>query len=450
MTFCPSGWFALHESKLWKENNVGSEFIVFLVMVGVFMLGCFLFKLPVSVSMLLAAVMGALSGMALGLVTDGFPLRHLVEGSVSYIDTILVIACAMIFMKVLEFSGALNALSVTIVRRFHQRPVILLILLMGIIMFPGMITGSSTAAILSAGSIVAPILLLMGISKLNTASIIAMGGMMGMVAPPINLPAMIIGGGIDTPYVGFEVPLLILSIPIAIFSVLFLGHKEVKNLDYARIEPHLDMEIAKQYGIRLYLPIFVLVVLMVFTKVAPGILDLGIPLIFLISAAVGIPTGRKINILQLLRAAVKAALPVMGILMGVGMLIQIMTLTGVRGLIVVSCLSLPENLLYVAMGLSLPLFGSISAYGASSVLGVPFALAMLNQNTIVTISSISSIASLGDMMPPTALAGMFAAQVTGVKKYSRVLKRCIVPMAVLLVYSIVVIIFSKQIASLVL
>ena len=35
----------------------------------------------------------------------------------------------------------------------------ILVLLMLIIMFPGMITGSSTAAVLSAGAIVAPILL---------------------------------------------------------------------------------------------------------------------------------------------------------------------------------------------------------------------------------------------------------------------------------------------------
>lgn len=43
--------------------------ITFIVMVGVFMIGCFAFKLPVGVSMLIAALCGALEG---GLGTETF------------------------------------------------------------------------------------------------------------------------------------------------------------------------------------------------------------------------------------------------------------------------------------------------------------------------------------------------------------------------------------------
>ena len=416
------------------------ELIVFIVMLAVFMLGCFLAKLPVGVSMMLAAISGCL------VAGEGIPLRHLVEGSFSYVDTIMVIASAMVFMKALELSGALNALSVLIVKKFHKQPLVLLMLIMAIIMFPGMITGSSTAAVLSAGSIMAPVLILMGIDKISAAAIIAMGGLTGMIAPPVNLPAMIIGGGIDTPYVGFAIPLLVLTIPVAIFSVLFLGYKQAKNLDYSIIEPQLDFEIGKKYGAKLYLPIVVLVALMVIAQLVPQA-NVGMPLTFLISAAAGMVSGRKINLVKLFQSAIHDALPVMAILMGVGMFIQVMTLTGVRGFIVVSCLSLPENLLYAAAGVSLPLFGAVSAFGAASVLGVPFTLAMLKQNTILTIAALSLITSLGDMMPPTALAGLFAAQVVGLEKYGVVLKRCMVPMLVLLVYGVVVIMFSNQLAA---
>lgn len=117
--------------------------------------------------MMLAAIGGCLVG------GKGIPVRHLVEGSFSYIDTILVIATAMIFMKVVEKSGALDALSTVIIKKFHNHPAILLILIMLVTMFPGMITGSSTAAVLSAGSIMAPVLLLMGIDAVSTAAIIA-------------------------------------------------------------------------------------------------------------------------------------------------------------------------------------------------------------------------------------------------------------------------------------
>ncbi|HIR44173.1 MAG TPA: TRAP transporter large permease subunit [Candidatus Ventrisoma faecale] len=418
------------------------ELIIFLIMVGVFMLGCFLAKLPVGVSLLISSIAGAIAG------GQGIPIRHLVEGTFSYVDTILVIGTAMMFMKVVEKSGTLDALSSVIVKKFYKHPAILLILIMLVIMFPGMITGSSTAAVLSAGSIMAPVLLIMGMDAVSAAALIAMGGLMGMVAPPVNLPAMIIGGGIDVPFVGFSVPLLMLTIPIAIFSALFLGLKQTKGLSYEKVAPHLNTEVAEKYGIRIYLPLVVLVVLMALTKIFKVIPDIGMPLMFLISAAVGLFTGRKVSPFEVISEAINSALPVMSILMGVGMFIQIMTLTGVRGFIVLTCLGLPESLRLLAAGVSIPLFGAVSSFGAASVLGVPFSLAFLNMDTVFTIAGLSFIASLGDMMPPTALAGIFAAQVTGVKDYVKVLKRCLVPMGVMLVYGMIFIYFSKPLAAL--
>lgn len=416
------------------------ELIIFLAMVGTFVLGCFAVKLPVSISMVLSAVVGALVG------GQGFPLRHLVEGTFSYVDTILVIACAMIFMKVVQESGALDALASLIIEKFHKVPALLLILIMLVIMFPGMITGSSTAAVLSAGSIMAPVLMMMGIPMLETASIIAMGGLLGMIAPPVNIPAMIIGGGIDIPYVGFELPLTLLTFPLAIFTVLFFGYKYVKKLDYEAVKLKLNNESREKYGFRIYIPILVALVLMVLNKAVPAFPSLGMPLIFLIGAAVGMFTGNKINIVKVCKDAVQSVLPVLGILMGVGMFIQIMTLTGVRGLIVTSCLSLPEVLLYVAMAISIPLFGAVSSFGAASVLGVPFLLAFMSQNQIVTAAAISLIASLGDMMPPTALAGIFAAQVVGLEKYTPVLKKCLIPSLVLIIWAILFIVFANDLA----
>ena len=417
------------------------ELIIFIVMIGIFMLCCFAAKLPVGVAMMLAAIGGCLVG------GKGIPIRHLVEGTFSYVDTILVISTAMVFMKVIEESGALDALSTVIIKKFHKHPAILLILIMIVIMFPGMITGSSTAAVLSAGSIMAPVLLLMGIDAVSTAAIIAMGGLMGMVAPPVNLPAMIIGGGIDVPFVGFGLPLLLLTVPVAIFSALFLGLKQAKNMDYAKVEPQLNTELSEKYGIRLYIPLVVLIVLMALTKIFKVIPDIGMPLMFIISAVVGMFTGRKFNVVKTVSEAVHTSLPVMGILMGVGMFIQVMTLTGVRGFIVMFCLGLPESVRLIAAGITIPLFGAVSSFGAASVLGVPFALAFLNMNTVYTIASLSFVASLGDMMPPTALAGIFAAQVSGVEDYVKVLKRCLVPMAFVVVYGFVFIYFSKTIAA---
>lgn len=421
------------------------ELIIFLAMVGVFIIGCFTLKLPVSIAMVASSVVGTLiSG-------NGIPVRHLVEGSFGYLDTILVIATAMIYMKVIQESGALDALSTMIIDKYHKKPAILLIFLMFIVMLPGMITGSSTAAVLSAGSIVAPVLQMMGVPLVETGAIIALGGLMGMIAPPVNVPAMIIGGGIDMPYVGFEIPLLLLTVPIAIFSVIFLGYKHVKNFDYGSIKEKINTEVGRKYGLKIYLPIIAVLLLMIINKAMPSIIpNLGMPLIFLIGSIVGLFSGKKISPLKVAKNAIKDALPILGILMGVGMFIQVMTLTGVRGFIVVNCLSLPAVLLYFAIGITIPLFGAVSSFGSASVLGVPFLLALLSKNQIITSSALSLIASLGDLMPPTALAGIFAAKVVGIDNYFGVLKKCLIPSLVIIIYGILFIIFSNQIGVLIL
>ena len=419
------------------------ELILFLAMIAVFAISCFAFKLPVSLAMVLASITGTL------IAGKGIPIRHLVEGMFGYLDTILVIATAMIFMKVIQEIGTLNALSATIIKRFHKIPWLLLILLRFISMFPGMITGSSTASVLTAGSIVAPILMYIGIPMVETATIIALGGLCGMIAPPVNIPAMIIGGGIDMPYVGFTIPLLLLTVPVAIFSVLFLGLKHVKKIDYDAIKSKIDFSAIDQYGFRLYIPILLALFLMTMDKVLPNVFGLGMPLIFMISAVVGAFCGKKINFFTVSKNAISESLPVMGILMGVGMFIQIITLTGVRGFIVVNSLSLPPSLVYIAMAITIPLFGAVSSFGASSVLGVPFLMVFLAKNQIITGSAISFIAALGDLMPPTALAGIFAAQIVGMKDYTPVLRKAIIPALIIILYSIVMIIFSKELGSLI-
>lgn len=426
-------------------NKLQIEFIIFMSMVAVFMIGAFFLKLPVSISMVLASIAGALVG------GHGVPIVHLVEGTFGYIDTILVIATAMMFMKVVQDSGALSALNDMILRKFHKNKVILLILLMLIIMFPGMITGSSTAAVLSAGALIAPVLMKMGIPRQKTGAIVAIGAILGMIAPPVNVPAMIIGGGIDLPYVGFTLPLLILTIPLAIFTVLFLGLKDSKDFDYEKMLEEDGISIENQYkGFKIYIPIILVLALMILGQLLPSIIpDLGMPLIFVIGALVGLFTGEKVNIIQTTKEAVNSTLPVLGILMGVGMFIQIMTLTGVRGFIVISALSLPSILLYVGIAIAMPAFGAVSSFGSASVLGVPFLLALLGRNEIVVAAALSLIAGLGDLVPPTALAGIFAAQVVGEENYVEVLKECLVPAIAILVWGLIFVIFAGPIASII-
>lgn len=416
-------------------------------MIAVFAFGAFAFKLPIAIAMSSAAVIGA------ALAGFGFPLRHLVEGMFGYIDTILIIATAMIFMNTMQAIGLMDAVAALIIRRFRSSPLMLSAGVMFLIMLPGMLTGSSTAGVLTTGALVAPVLIRLGVPSVKTAAFIAVGAILGMIAPPINIPVMIIGGGIDMPYVGFAIPLLVATIPMALFSmaVLVIPHlKSGADVDEAALEADLSrMELAALTP-KLFLPFFVLIALMAADQFLSGkIPSLGMPLQFLIASASAFLTGRKWNVIESATNALRDAIPVLGILMGVGMFIQIMTLTGVRGFVVVSALAIPAWLLYVSIGLSLPAFGAISSFGAASVLGVPFILALLSKDQIMVASGLSLIAGLGDLVPPTALAGIFAAQVAGEKNYFVVLKHCIIPAVAIALWGICVIVLANPIAALV-
>jgi TRAP-type C4-dicarboxylate transport system permease large subunit len=398
-------------------------------MVGAFVLGTFAFKLPVSISLVIASVVGAAVG------GQGFPLRHLVEGTLGYLDALLIIATAMVFMRMIQASGLLDTVAHAMTARLHHRPATLLVLMMLFAMSAGMITGSSTAAVLTTGAIVAPVFMALGISRDKTGAIIAMAGILGMIAPPVNIPVMIIGGGVDMPYIGFTLPLLVLTVPLAVVVVLFLGLPSARA---AIFEPDmLPKSYHAQYGLRLYLPLILLVVLIVGEQALPQIVPpLGMPLIFTLCAAVTPFTGRRFKALAISREALGAALPVMGILAGVGMFLQIMALTGGRGFLVSMLVGLPLALLYISIGISMPVFGAVSAYGSASILGVPFVLALLGSNEILVASALSLIAAMGDLMPPTALAGLFAAQVVKQPNYFKVMKHCLAPAGFTIVASL--------------
>jgi TRAP-type C4-dicarboxylate transport system permease large subunit len=404
-----------------------SEAIIFLLMVGIFAILAMVLKLPIGISLALSALSGALLG------GEGLALRHLVEGSFGYFETILIILSAMIFMKVLQVSGILDSITAFLLKTFYRKKITLLLTVMVLIMFPGMITGSSTAAVLTTGVLVAPVLIRLGLSKVKAAALIAMGAILGMIAPPVNILVMIMGAGVDMPYVGLTLPLLIIVVPLALVISLWLGYKDIKIIGYEEMKSILPESVFALYGFRLYLPLIIVLALMLGQSFMVEIMpDIGIPAIFLLASLIGLFCGRPFHFIKITQEAVKEAMPILSILVGVGMFIQIMTLTGGRGWAVMSFLSLPPVLLYLGIGISMPLFGAVSAYGSASILGVPFILALINKNAIITASALSAIAGLGDLMPPTALAGMFAAQVIGEKNYFNVLRHCIVPALFLL------------------
>lgn len=392
---------------------------VFIAMVGTFLLTVFLLRQPVALALLAGSVVGAaVAGL-------GFPLRHFVEGTFVYLDTILIIACAMLFMRGIQASGLLETVAHHIARGLKNWPTVLLVVMMVFAMTAGMVTGSSTASVLTTGAIAAQVFSAMGLDKTRVGALIAIAGLLGMIAPPVNIPVMIIGGGVDMPYEGFYLPLLLLTVPTAVLAALWIGWMGIRRFGG---ESHLPPSVHREYGLRLYLPLLVFVGLVVAERAFPRWFpSLGLPVTFLLAYAISSVCGRRFNPVKTALAALHDALPILGILVGVGTFIQVMTLTGARGMIVAAFAGLPRSLFYGSIAVSMPLFGAVSAFGSASILGVPFLLNLLGSGVIVTASSLSLFASLGDLVPPTALAGLFAAQVVGEKNYLRILVRCGVP-----------------------
>ncbi|MEI6876008.1 MAG: TRAP transporter large permease subunit, partial [Spirochaetota bacterium] len=255
-------------------------------------------KFPVSLSLVLTAVaLPLLSGR-------GFPLDQLVEGMFGYLDTGLVLITAMIFLKVIEGNGLLGELTRSITIRFGTSPLLLLVALTIVVMFPGMITGSCTASVLGTGTLVSPILLAMGMPLPVVGAVISSAAVYGMIAPPVNIPIMIIGGGIDLPYIGFDGILALIAFPLAILTTIFLGYRHVDRAALARVIEAKKAE-PKAANLLVYLPLLVAVVLMVGPKVFPKWFpDPRMPLTFAISALVGLLVGKRFDVVKVTREGV--------------------------------------------------------------------------------------------------------------------------------------------------
>lgn len=420
-----------------------SEGVSLLWMIAVLCGGIFLFRIPTGVSLMLAAFAGSLvSG-------NGFGLRFIMEGTMLYLDPMLIVITSLFFMAVFERSGALSTLNVWAVRTFAKWPFVLVSLLMLFVMFPGMFTGLTAPCVLTTGAMVAPLILAAGAPPAVAGAFIASGAFFGMVAPPVNICAMLIGAGVDMPYVGFDLPLLVMTIPLAAITAFLLIGKYFKNFDVRNAIDVLPESRFQKHGIKLFLPIAVLASLLLGEKFLPGMVPyLGIPLIFIVSAAIGFFTGDKVSLKESADWSIAQSLAILSLLAGIGAFLEVLTLTGARGWIVINLLSLPDWQLYLGIAVLVPLFGGVSAYGASVVLGVPILLSLLDHNNILVAAALSMLASVGDFMPPTRLAVLLAGPVVGEPSSARILRYCTWPVVLSVSLSLLVIYFANDLANL--
>jgi hypothetical protein len=403
-------------------------------------------KVSVELSLFFAAVAGALAG------GEGIPVRHIAEGAFTYLDICLIFITATLFMNLLKEAGAAAFAVRAILRRFHRRKNILFALLALLLLVPGALTGAGSVTVLVVGGMAATVLTAMGISKPKVAAIIFVIAGLSAAAPPVSLWAMLTAAGVNMPYVGFFLPLLVPCVVLALVTIFILGRK-AKPVELEEALAGLPEAPEKMNGWRIGLPFLLFFILLLAGRAFPFSFPiLGLPLMFAASAGLTVLLSpRKLPFFRISVETVHQLLPLVGTLTCVGILVQIMTLTGVRGLIAITTVTLPVTAVIASLVLTLPISEAVLMWGAAPVLGVPLILLFntIGLNPVIALAGMSVIWPLGDAIPPTAIIGRLTAVTVGMKEpYRDFLKSCLIPAALIMATGLLMVIFSKKLGFL--
>ncbi|MBU4493696.1 MAG: C4-dicarboxylate ABC transporter [Acidobacteria bacterium] len=419
--------------------------IILLSMVAAYILAK-LFKISTELSMFFAALAGALAGGA------GIPARHIAEGAFTYLDIILIFITATFFMNLLKESGGVAFVIRGILRKFHHSKILLFLLLTLILLIPGALTGAGSVTVLITGGMIAVVLGYMGLSRPRTAAIVFIIAGLSAAAPPVSLWAMLTAAGVNMPYVGFFLPLLIPCVLLSLLTIFILGWKG-KRVDLDKALKELPEAPDKMNWLRVILPFVAFFFLIAAGRVWPHSLPIvGLPLMFVVSALLSLLLSPiRLSVFRIARDTIRQLLPLIGTLTCVGILVQIMTLTGVRGLIAVTVVTLPVFIVVATLALTLPVSEAVLMWGAAPVLGVPLVLLFntIGLNPIVALAGMSVIWPLGDALPPTAIIGRLTKDTVHMEEpYREMLKHCLIPAVLIAVVGTLMVLFSKKLAFL--
>jgi len=415
------------------------------VMVVVYVLAR-VFTPSTELSMLAAAIAGALAG------GFGFPYRHIAEGATTYLDINLIFITATLFMNILKESGGVAFAVRAILRRFHNNRPLLLLLLAILLLIPGALTGAGSVTVLIVGGMVATVLHYMGISKIKISAIIFLIAGLSAAAPPVSLWAMLTAAGVNMPYVGFFWPLAIPCVAGAILTIFILGWKGTRT-DIVKAMAELPEPPQKMNWFRVLLPFAIFLGLIFLYRGLPFSTPVvGLPLMFLCAGTASyLLSPLRVDLLKISRQTIEQLLPLIATLTCAGILVQIMTLTGVRGLLAVTAVTLPIAVVFATLFLVLPVSESVLMYAAAPVLGVPLILLFntIGLNPIVALAGMSIIWPLGDALPPTAIIGRLTVEVVGYREsYFSFLKCCAVPALIIVIMGTLMVIYSAKLSFL--
>lgn len=419
------------------------ELLIALVMLGVVVVGSVLTKnnkKRAVLVLLLAALAGSLTaGM-------GVRFREIVEGPFGFLDAALSVVCAAILVRALEQTGAFDALLEHILSMKNRTLRALCMALL--IALPGMLTGLASVSAVTTGALVGRRMKSAGVAQDKIARTVIVGSFLGMMLPPNCLPAIIAANGagsvLPTPYVGFFLPLLVLSLPA--FAVYVLTCRDT-----------LAFEASAKPGTGAKLPLLVLA-LVALAVLVEGLLSSvvyigGSALYFTVAALVLLLTcgGAKKALDTASAGLMDAAIPV-ALMFALGSFIEVSSMTGVRGFYSLLILGTDTS---VVMLIQMALMLVVGA-----VLGTPipaflatyavFPIGWLANTVIVTgVASALGAAHLLAMRGGLTEEVCTALALDGVS-WKNTVRHLLLPAALVLAMGVVMVVFGDSMTALIL
>ena len=205
--------------------NLTEAYLLLAVMLAVVAVVSVLFKGKSGLIAPLIFVAGLITALVAGL---GFRLREVTEGPFVFVDTLMWVLCGAAFSYLLYVNGTFQFLFAKVVgkKRSPAAQMFILILFIGL---PGMITGTALASVATTGLMAGRYLLDKGMEKSKVVEVVTVGALMGMLLPPLCVPAMaptIARQGLyPGAFEGYFLPILILALPALIVYCALAGRR---------------------------------------------------------------------------------------------------------------------------------------------------------------------------------------------------------------------------------
>lgn len=339
-------------------------YIVLFIVLGIVAAASFFFRNDETKLAPIIFAAAAAGALAAGM---GLRIRELVEGPFGYLDCVLTVLSGMLFVIMLMDNGTF-ALLLEKISTKKRIPFVQALMLLLLVALPGMFSGTAAACVLTAGTIVGPYLIRKGVEKVKAMEFVAVGSLLGMLLPPVSLPAMIIvvsrSGSFPAPFAGYSIPLLVAALP----ALLLYAGKTARWIGTIETEQKTQ----NTRSVKCLIPLAVVVILLLshdflytFTPF------LGYPLIFIIGTilAVLLP-AKKINILKSAGRAINLIAPVVAVAFAVASALEIFTLTGAAGKLGTICFSVNPAIVAVASVVIIVICGLFLGGPFAAIVGV--------------------------------------------------------------------------------